>query len=187
MHNDRRRCRSCASSCRGTFPACPQLAPRQRPLGALIPHVRVVKHALMLVVLVHEPCLCAVCLPADSPLAGHARWGQNMVAGSMMLLFSWRCWGAYPVRRMSGPPLSWQPSRTTVKWGAPGEPTHAGTVACCSASCDGYWGRSQRKRGEPVILLRFVTASLLLSTLLLAPTALWAATDQLRNERTPAT
>ena len=36
-------------------------------------------------------------------------------------------------------------------------------------------------------LLRPVPASLLLSTFLLAHTALWAATDQLRNEPTPAT
>ena len=36
-------------------------------------------------------------------------------------------------------------------------------------------------------LLRPVTARLLLSTLLLAPTARWAATAQLRQERTPAT
>src|SRR5215218_9089866 len=28
------------------------------------------------------------------PLAGHARWGQNIVAGSMRILLSWRCWGA---------------------------------------------------------------------------------------------
>jgi hypothetical protein len=38
-----------------------------------------------------------------------------------------------------------------------------------------------------VKLLRPVTASLLLSTVLLAPTALWAATAQLRQERMPAT
>ena len=41
-----------------------------------------------------------------------------------------------------------------------------------------------RQRGEPVTLLRPVTASLLLSTVLLATTAHWAATDQLRHERT---
>jgi hypothetical protein len=46
---------------------------------------------------------------------------------------------------------------------------------------------SQRKRGAPVTLLRPVTASLLLSTLLLAPTARWAATDPLRQTRTQAT
>src|SRR3989442_16026478 len=28
------------------------------------------------------------------PLAGHARWGQNTVAGSMTILLSWLCWGA---------------------------------------------------------------------------------------------
>src|SRR5882724_12487656 len=28
------------------------------------------------------------------PLAGHARLGQNVVAGSMRLLLSWLCWGA---------------------------------------------------------------------------------------------
>src|SRR6266850_1794104 len=28
------------------------------------------------------------------PLAGQARWGQNVVAGSMRILLSWRCWGA---------------------------------------------------------------------------------------------
>jgi hypothetical protein len=32
MYNDQRRCQSCASSCRGTAPACPRLAPRPRPL-----------------------------------------------------------------------------------------------------------------------------------------------------------
>jgi hypothetical protein len=47
--------------------------------------------------------------------------------------------------------------------------------------------RSKRQRGMPVKLLRPVTASLLLSTLLLASTARWAATDQLRKERTQAT
>jgi len=38
-----------------------------------------------------------------------------------------------------------------------------------------------------VTLLRPVTASLLLSIVLLAPTARWAATDPLRQERTHAT
>src|SRR5882724_4051170 len=28
------------------------------------------------------------------PLAGHARLGQNVVAGSMRILLSWLCWGA---------------------------------------------------------------------------------------------
>src|SRR2546426_9842658 len=28
------------------------------------------------------------------PLAGHARLGQNTVAGSMTILLSWLCWGA---------------------------------------------------------------------------------------------
>jgi hypothetical protein len=28
------------------------------------------------------------------PLAGHARLGQHVVAGSMTILLSWRCWGA---------------------------------------------------------------------------------------------
>src|SRR5439155_26627237 len=28
------------------------------------------------------------------PLAGQARLGQNVVAGSMRILLSWRCWGA---------------------------------------------------------------------------------------------
>src|SRR5262245_38513761 len=28
------------------------------------------------------------------PLAGQARWGQNMNVGSMTVLLSWRCWGA---------------------------------------------------------------------------------------------
>src|SRR5467141_2781378 len=29
------------------------------------------------------------------PLAGHARLGQNTVVGSMTILLSWLCWGAY--------------------------------------------------------------------------------------------
>src|SRR5205809_4549497 len=29
------------------------------------------------------------------PLAGHARLGQNVVVGSMTILLSWLCWGAY--------------------------------------------------------------------------------------------
>src|SRR2546423_15236008 len=29
------------------------------------------------------------------PLAGHARLGQNTVVGSMTVLLSWLCWGAY--------------------------------------------------------------------------------------------
>src|SRR5712691_13038737 len=28
------------------------------------------------------------------PLAGHARWGQNTVVGSMTICLSWLCWGA---------------------------------------------------------------------------------------------
>src|SRR5215831_15605964 len=28
------------------------------------------------------------------PLAGHARFGQNIVVGAMRILLSWRCWGA---------------------------------------------------------------------------------------------
>src|SRR3979490_2640387 len=29
------------------------------------------------------------------PLAGHATFGQNVVVGSMTILLSWLCWGAY--------------------------------------------------------------------------------------------
>src|SRR5262249_18833452 len=46
---------------------------------------------------------------------------------------------------------------------------------------------SQRQRGEPVTLLRPVTACLLLVILLLAHTALGAATEHLRKARTHAT
>jgi hypothetical protein len=48
-------------------------------------------------------------------------------------------------------------------------------------------GVHNNKGGAPVKLLRPVTASLLLSTVLLAPTARWAVADRLRQERTPAT
>jgi hypothetical protein len=48
-------------------------------------------------------------------------------------------------------------------------------------------GRSPQQRGAPVQLFRPVTASLLLSTVLLVPTARWAAADPLRQERTHAT
>src|SRR5215471_386212 len=77
--------------------------------------------------------------------------------------------------------------RVAVEWGAAGEPAHAGTVTCRSACGDCSWGCSQRRRGVPVKLLRPVTVSLLLSTLLLVPTARWAATEPLRKARTPVT
>jgi hypothetical protein len=52
---------------------------------------------------------------------------------------------------------------------------------------DCYWRRSQRKRGTPVKLLRPITVSLLLSIILLASTARWAAANPLRKEWTHAT